>query len=147
MFCRYPTFFKIFPFCAAIDTFKLPKSINRIRVTPNDSNKILIMPAEDISVSWWIHLTFFNRCTRMDSKIVKGAFDVLKKKRKEQTDEEEKEKFNQRISKMETTLEKIANRLMMPKEIERKYSQKLTKRVIKMETALKKIARKLNEDH
>ncbi|XP_055307771.1 transient receptor potential cation channel protein painless-like [Sitodiplosis mosellana] len=142
---RYPTFFKIFPFCAGIDTFKLPKLINRIRVTPNDSNKILIMPDEEISVSWWVHLRFCNRCIRMDSKVVKMAFDVLKKKRKEQHDEEEREKFNKRITKMETTLEKIADRLMMPKERKRKLSQKITKRFIKMETLLKKIAKKMND--
>lgn len=118
----YPTFFKIFPFCAGIDTFEESKSIYRIRVKPNDNNQILF---PDLSNHREIndtddnlrpllcihHLTCSNRFTRMDSKIVKLAFQVLEKNAKEQHDAEEREKFNKRLMRMESTLDTIADRL------------------------------------
>lgn len=47
----------------------------------------------------------------MDSKIVELAFRVLEKNAKVKRHENEREKFNNRITKMETTLETIAERL------------------------------------
>ena len=118
----YPTFFKIFPFCAGIDTFEESKSVYHIRIKPNDNNQIFIPDLSDHGeinetddnlrpLLCIHHLTCSNRCTRMDSKIVKLAFQVLEKNVQEQHDEEEREKFNKRMTKMETTLETIADRL------------------------------------
>lgn len=57
------------------------------------------------------HLSCSNRCARMDAKIIKLAFQVLEKKSNEQHDEDEKEKFNRKIERMETTLDKIEEKL------------------------------------
>lgn len=47
----------------------------------------------------------------MDKKIVKLAFHVLEKNAKEKHDEEEREKFNKQMRKMETKLDDIYDRL------------------------------------
>lgn len=51
------------------------------------------------------------QCSRMDSKIVKLAFQVLDKNAMEEHEQNEKEEFNKRMTKMEHTLDTIANRL------------------------------------
>lgn len=53
----------------------------------------------------------YGRCAHMDSKIVKLAFQVLDKNAMEEHDENEKEEFNRRITRIEHTLDTIANRL------------------------------------
>lgn len=55
--------------------------------------------------------TCLNRYARMDSKIVQLAYQVLEKNADEQHDKEEREEINRRMTKMETALEKIADKL------------------------------------
>lgn len=120
--CSCPTFFKIFPFCSRVDTFQEPKSIDQIRIRPNDDNQVLIPDFssnenetesdDDLKPLRCIHgFSCSDRCARMDMKIVKLAFQVLEKNAEEENDEHEKERFNKRMTKMEHTLDTIASRL------------------------------------
>lgn len=117
-----PAIVKIFPFCAKIHAFEDTTPIYHIRVKPNIDNQILIpdlnsqeenSDSEDNlkPLRCLTNLSCSNRCARMDAKIIKLAFQVLDKKANEKHDENEKEKFNKRIDRMETTLDKIEEKL------------------------------------
>lgn len=118
---RCSAFFKIFPIFARFE-FEETKSICHLRVKPNDNNLILIPDlnsqddASDIEnnlrpLRCITHLACLDRCARMEPKIVKLAFQALNRAAEEQRDNDEKEQFNKRISKMETILEDISQKL------------------------------------
>lgn len=105
------------------ELFDESKSIHRIRIKPNANNQILIPDSgsnDDVNQTddnltpllCIHHLSCSNRCTRMEPKIVKLALQVLDKRTNEQHDEHEKEQFNKRITKMEATLERIAEHML-----------------------------------
>lgn len=95
---------------------------------PNDYNQILIPDlsthedASDISDNLrplrCIH--FFacsDPCVRMDSKIVKLANQVLEKNALNEKDENEREELNKRMTKIESTLQIILDKItVLPKE-------------------------------
>lgn len=117
--CSCPSFFK---FSCVGSKFDETKSIYHIRIKPNDYNQILIPDlnthegVSDISDNLrplrCIHfLTCSDPCARMDSKIVKLAFKVLEKNANEEKDENEREQINKRMTKIETTLQTILDKL------------------------------------
>lgn len=123
IFRSYSTIFKIFPFCNEFDAFDESKPNYNIRIKPNASNQILIPdltnsnddvdPTDDnLQPLLCVHRFFCcNRCTHMDSKIVKLAFQCLDKKAIEKQEEDEREKYNERLVRMEATLDAIADKL------------------------------------
>lgn len=117
-----PAFFKIFPFCLKAEIFEEPKLIHEIIIKTNDNNQILIpelISNEDetdtdeslLPLRCSGCFSCSGRCARMDSKIVKLAFQVLDKNALEEHDEHEREQFEKRITKMESTLDTIASKL------------------------------------
>lgn len=109
-------------FCCIGSKFDELKSIYHIRVKPNDNNQILIPDlnthedASDMSDNLrplrCIHiLTCSDPCARMDAKIVKLSFSVLEKNAHADQDENEREQLNKRMTKMETTLQSILDKL------------------------------------
>ncbi|XP_031634835.1 transient receptor potential cation channel protein painless-like [Contarinia nasturtii] len=118
----YSTVFKILPFCHEFDTFDETKPIYNIRIKPNDNNQILIPDTnntndevnqtdDNLRPLLCFHRLCCNRCTHMDSKIVKLAFQCLEKTAIEQHEENEREKHNERLTRMEETLETIVDKL------------------------------------
>lgn len=114
-----PSFFK---FCCVANKFDELKSIYHIRIKPNDYNLILIPDLnthEDVSdisdnlrpVRCLHFLTCNDPCARMDPKIVKLAIKVLEKNANEEKDENEREQLNKRMTKIETTLQSIVEKL------------------------------------
>lgn len=113
---------KCFKFCCIGNKLEELKAIYHIRVKPNDYNQILIPDlntqedASDISDNLrplrCIHFfTCSDPCARMDSKIVKHALQVLEKNASDEKDEYEREQLHKRMTKIETTLETILDRL------------------------------------
>lgn len=95
-------------------------STNKIRVRPNDHNQILIETLEndekkDISESTQINCfsgcPCVGRCARMEHKIIKLAFGVLEKIKRNQIEVAEKEHFKKRIENIENTLNNISNKI------------------------------------
>lgn len=109
--------------CCVGNKFDELKSIYHIRVKPNDYNQILIPDlntndeaASDISDNLrplrCIHFfTCSDPCARMDSKIVKHALNVLEKNAQNEKDEDERDLLNQRMAKIETTLQTMLDKL------------------------------------
>lgn len=56
-------------------------------------------------------LTCSDPCARMDSKIVKLAIQVLEKNALDEKDENEREQLNNRMAKIETSLQTILDKL------------------------------------
>lgn len=112
----------MFALCSRSDASADVKSIQHIRVKPNDNNQILIpdlntsegesdfgdnlRPLRCINV-----FSCSDACARMDSKIVKLALQVLDKNGIQEHDNNERDALNKRIIKIEDTLKIIINKL------------------------------------
>lgn len=106
-----------------ISVFKELKPTFQIKVKPNANNQILIpvdleqkqksdaIDIDEKPVECHDFLSSFGRCSRMDNKIVKLALFVLEKIKHEKYEEIEKDIMNERISKIEASLENITNKL------------------------------------
>ncbi|XP_055300695.1 transient receptor potential cation channel protein painless-like [Sitodiplosis mosellana] len=118
-----PSFMKYFA-RATISVFKELKPVFQVRVKPNDNNQISLPVPIDYEKKTdaienemqpiQCHNCFscFGKCSRMDKKIVKLAMVVLDKVKMEKFEEIEKDLLNDRIGKIEVSLENITNKLI-----------------------------------
>lgn len=107
-----------------ISVFKGLKPVFQIRVKPNVKNEISVPQEVDIdkktytieneipSIQCANCFSCFGKCSRMDKKIVKLSFAVLEKVKLERFEESEKDLLNDRISKIEISLQNITNKLI-----------------------------------
>lgn len=120
--CSCPGLFKLFSLCTGVNAFEESKSVYRIRVKPNDYNQILLpdlnthddesVDGESSTPLRCIHIiSCSDPCARMDSKIMKHAFQVLERNAIEEHDDDEREKLNKRMIEMENTLKIIVHKL------------------------------------
>lgn len=98
--------------------FQELKPVYQVKVLPNANNQILISNQLDAEketdakpMQCYDCFSCFGQCSRMDGRIVKLAYGVLEKVKMEQYEEDENNLLKERIGRIETTLENIANKL------------------------------------
>lgn len=103
---------------ATISVFKDLRPVFQVRVKPNSNNEISVpveFDYEKKTIEQPIQCTncfsCFGKCSRMDKKIVKLAYAVLEKVKVEKFEESEKDLLNDRIGKIEVSLENITKKL------------------------------------
>lgn len=106
---------------ATISVFKDLMPIFQVRVKPNANNQIYVAADDEKkldaidsdmqSIQCASCFSCFGKCSRMDKKIVKLAFNVLEKVKMEKYEEGEKDLLKNRIGHIENSLEDIKKKL------------------------------------
>lgn len=102
-----------------ISVFKDLIPVFQIRVKPNDNNKIYITAndkkkTDDSDMQPTRYFSCFSclgKCSQMDSKVMKLAFNVLEKVKMEKYENTESDLLKNRIIHIEKTLDDITNKL------------------------------------